>query len=174
MLARVCYILGVFVVGVRGPVPKDPESRKRRNKPTLDQQLDSVANAPVSMPVVLREDVERWKNRESNPHWHDAAREMWDGLRLSRQSVFYEPSDWALAWSLCEDLSEYKWSERRNGQILTALMSGFSSLLVSAGDRRRLQVELTGGEDADSGLTPGEAEVLKWETMLAKIGTASG
>lgn len=162
-------------MGVRGPIPKDPENRKRRNKPTLDQQLDSTkkttATPPVAPTPVLREDVERWKAREANPSWHDNAQEIWDGIRRSRQSDFYEPSDWAFAWSLCEDLSEYKWADRRNGQVLTALMSGFSSLLVTAGDRRRLQVELSDGSTDIDNLTPGEAEVMRWNQMFEKTGT---
>lgn len=157
-------------MGVRGPVPKDSETRKRRNKPTVDAQLDMKSGARVGAGApVLREDVERWRAREADPSWHVAAREMWVGLRQSRQTMFYEPSDWALAWSLCEDLSEYKWADRRNGQILTALMSGFSSLLVSAGDRRRLQIELSDTDSEVGGLSAGEEEVLRWEKMLAKM-----
>ncbi|SFS73058.1 hypothetical protein [Streptomyces sp. ok210] len=40
--------------------------------------------------------------------WNPIAKRLWDSLKESGQADFYQTSDWALAYSLCEDLSFYK------------------------------------------------------------------
>jgi hypothetical protein len=74
--------------------------------------------------------------------WHPIARRLWDSLKTSGQSDFYQNSDWAFAYSLCEDLSYYKKSGKRSGQMLQTIYSAFERLLVTEGDRRRVRVEL--------------------------------
>ncbi|WP_219910000.1 hypothetical protein [Rhodococcus sp. OK519] len=79
--------------------------------------------------------------------WHPIAAALWEALGESGQAQFYEPSDWAFAFSLMDDLSYYKSAERRSGQMLQSIYSAFERLLVTEGDRRRARVEL---ERADS------------------------
>lgn len=74
--------------------------------------------------------------------WHPIARRIWDSLKTSGQQDFYESSDWAIAYSLCDDLSYYKKSGKRSGQMLQTIMSSFERLLVTEGDRRRVRIEL--------------------------------
>ncbi|MGP3686232.1 phage terminase small subunit [Streptomyces sp. IBSNAI002] len=74
--------------------------------------------------------------------WHPIAKRLWDSLKESGQADFYQASDWALAYSLCEDLSFYKKSGKRSGQMLQTIYSAFERLLVAEGDRRRVRVEL--------------------------------
>ncbi|MEU5403725.1 hypothetical protein ABZ348_31040 [Streptomyces sp. NPDC005963] len=75
--------------------------------------------------------------------WHPIAQRLWDGMKSSGQADFYQNSDWALAYSLCEDLSHYKKSGKRSGQMLQTIYSAFERLLVAEGDRRRVRIELT-------------------------------
>lgn len=75
--------------------------------------------------------------------WHPAAIRLYDALKTSGQSDFYQNSDWAFAWSLCDDLSDYKKQGRRSAQMAATIYSAFSNLLVTEGDRRRARIELT-------------------------------
>lgn len=139
-------------MGTRGPVPKRSEERHRRNAP--EQPITRAAGATeVSIP-------------EADPKWHPIATQLWESLKTSGQSRFYEPSDWALAYSLMEDLSRYKKSAKRSGQMLTAIMSGLSDLLVSEGDRRRVGIELSRPETEHKKQSEGVAEMNEWRKRL--------
>jgi hypothetical protein len=93
---------------------------------------------------------------EPDPEWHPIARMIWDGLTTSGQADFFQNSDWAFAYSVCEDLSLYKKPQRnretgedyfkRSGQMLQTIYSALERLLVSEGDRRRVRIELSAPE----------------------------
>lgn len=72
---------------------------------------------------------------------------MWTALTESGQADFYQTSDWAFAFSLCEDLSHYKKSTKRSGQMLQTIYSAMERLLVTEADRRRVRIELHEPED---------------------------
>ncbi|MEV0437772.1 hypothetical protein AB0I84_00850 [Streptomyces spectabilis] len=74
--------------------------------------------------------------------WHPIAKRLWDSLKESGQADYYQASDWAMAFSLCEDLSHYKQAGKRSGQMLQTIYSTFERLLVTEGDRRRVRIEL--------------------------------
>lgn len=83
--------------------------------------------------------------------WHPIAKRFWDSLKTSGQSEFYQDSDWAFAYSLCDDLSQYKKPLvnrdgeeyfKRSPEMLKALLAGMERLLVTEGDRRKVRVEL--------------------------------
>lgn len=116
-------------MGTRGPVPKRAESRQRRNSPERD--------------VVTAEGAGTVKQPPASRDWHPIAKRLWKAMGESGQSRFYEPSDWAMAYSLMDDLSYYKNGAKRSGQMLQTIMSSMSALLVLEGDRRRLQIELS-------------------------------
>jgi hypothetical protein len=84
--------------------------------------------------------------------WHPIARRFWNSLKTSGQSDFYQDSDWAFAYSLCDDLSHYKKPlvdrngveyVKRSPEMLKAIYTGMERLLVTEGDRRRVRIELT-------------------------------
>lgn len=143
-------------MGTRGPVPKRTESLNgHRSKEELaGSRITKAAGADdVSQPV-------------ADPDWHPIAVRLWKSLGESGQSRFYEPSDWAVAYSLMDDLSHYKASSKRSGQMLATIMSALSSLLVTEGDRRRVQIELaraTGVDDPEAGKV---AVMDKWRQRL--------
>lgn len=132
-----------------GPIPKRSEERRRRNKDETGLDLERVdiaqlASLDVEIPV-------------ADPNWHEISKMMWDSLKRSGGSIFLEPSDWAVAYLLCEsisrDLSEQVVGITESGEVikseiplkgasLTAYLKGFASLMMLEGDRRRLRVEL--------------------------------
>ena len=139
-------------MGNRGPIPKRSESRQRRNEP--ERQITKALGADE---VVIP---------EPDPNWHPIALRLWESLEASGQSRFYEPSDWAVAYSLMDDLSYYKAGAKRSGQMLQTIMSSLSSLLVTEGDRRRLSLELNrpNGEASED---DGKVAVMdKWRQRL--------
>lgn len=125
-------------MGATGPVPKRSDQVRRNNNKAAVEKVEMEGTVTVPKP---------------NPKWHTAARKLWDSLPESGQSRYYEPSDWALAWFLMDDLSHYLRSHSRQGVKLSALMSGLSTLLVSEGDRRRVRMEI---ERAGSSTEPAE------------------
>lgn len=112
-----------------GPVPKRSDQRRRRNKTAITK---GAAGLPANIA----------KLPDPDERWHPIARRIWDALTLSGQSAFYEASDWAFAYSLMDDLSEYKATSRRSAQMLQTIYSAFERLLVTEGDRRRARLEL--------------------------------
>ena len=138
-------------MGNRGPVPKRSEDRKRRNEGEIETTKVEVSGV-VEVP-------------EANPEWHPIARRLWESLEGSGQSRFYEPSDWALAYSLCDDLSYYKLARVRSGQMLASIMSALSSLLLTEGDRRRVALELSRPE-ADGGKDDKVTRMDEWKRKL--------
>ena len=127
-------------MGARGVVP-GPEadlSRPRSRKGSDQQPVTIGTRKPVEIP-------------EPDPTWHPIATRLYDSARDSGQSDFYQATDWAILWSLCEDLSMYKKPlvnrdgeeyVKRSGQMLQTIMSSLTSLLLTEGDRRRVRLEL--------------------------------
>ncbi len=142
-------------MGTRGPVPKHSEDRKRRNTPAVDVGVEKVvveSSVDISIPT-------------PDANWHPIALRLWDSLALSGQSRFYEPSDWALAYSLMDDLTYYKFATKRSGQMLASIYAQMSSLLITEGDRRRVGIELArkSSEELESA---GVMEMNKWREAL--------
>lgn len=79
---------------------------------------------------------------DHDPDWHPIAIQLYIACQESGQQDWYQSSDWALLWSLCDDLSVYKQGTRRSPEMLKGLLSGFTSLLVTEGDRRKVRIEL--------------------------------
>ncbi|MBN6777424.1 hypothetical protein JRG19_02520 [Pseudoclavibacter alba] len=104
----------------------------------------------------------------ASSEWHPIAKRLWKAAKESGQSRFYEPSDWAVLYSLMDDLTYYKQARVRSGQMLQTIMSSLSSLLLTEGDRRRLQIELAKPVEAEAS-SVGEAEVLHWQRELRAV-----
>lgn len=114
-----------------GPVPNREAdlARPRERKGGEVQSVTRGVARPTKIP-------------NSDRTWHPIAKRLWDSLKESGQADFYQASDWALAYSLCEDLSFYKKSGKRSGQMLQTIYGAFERLLVAEGDRRRVRIEL--------------------------------
>lgn len=89
--------------------------------------------------------------------WHPIAVRVFNSLKTSGIAEFYQDSDWAIAWTICEDLSRYKEPlinretgeeyYKRSGQMLQTIMSTLLSLGMTEGDRRRMRIELQKPDD---------------------------
>jgi hypothetical protein len=140
------------VMAKNGPIPKRSESLQRRNAPSTVRTA-----APGAEIVVIP---------EADPLWHPIASRLWESLALSGQSKFYEPSDWALAFSVMDDLSEYKQQSRRSAQMLASIYTQMGSLLITEGDRRRVGIELA-RKSSDELEDAGVMEMKKWRQQLS-------
>lgn len=82
-------------MGARGPAGKRSDERVRRNEPTIPvKKIDVAKLIPLEVEIP-----------EPDPKWHATARNLYDSFAYSAQSVYYEPSDWALLYTGCENLS---------------------------------------------------------------------
>lgn len=115
-------------MGKRGPAPKRNEQRQRRNKDAILQEVE-ITSAPASQPP-------------TDQSWHPAARRIWDAMGNSGQTKFYEATDWAYAQFMCDLITDYMTAGKGNGQMVSSILSGLSSLMLTEGDRRRAGVEL--------------------------------
>jgi hypothetical protein len=57
----------------------------------------------------------------ADPNWHPIAKKVYNSYRSSGQSDLWQNSDWAFAYSLCDDLSRYKNEESRRDRELAEL-----------------------------------------------------
>lgn len=127
-----------------GPIPKRSEERRRENKPSTP--LDKVdAVGPVAIP-------------KAPTTWHPVAKRIYESLKSSGQSKFYEASDWAAAYLLAESMSRdlkpqmVAFDQEKSeviracvplkGASLAAYLKGFAALGVTEGDRRRMGIEI--------------------------------
>ncbi len=86
-----------------------------------------------------------------DPDWHPIARRIYEGLMTSGQAEFFQNSDWAMAFSLCDDLSHYKKPyvnrdgieiHKRSPEMLKAILGGLERLAITEVDRRKVRIEL--------------------------------
>lgn len=130
-------------IGTRGPIPNrsDDLARPRSRKGKDEAPVTKGTMKPVTVPA-------------PDPEWSPISLMFWESLIESGQSDFYQQSDWAFAFSLCDDIHQYKtagrWNRKtgefeayRSPEMLKALLSAMSNLLVTEADRRRVRIELT-------------------------------
>ena len=125
-----------------GPIPKRSDLRRRTNKDSLE-----------GLEKVNVEDLGVVYQPEADEKWHPLAKDLWRSMGESGQSRWYEPTDWAYAAVVMDDLSHYLRTKSRSGMKLSALLTAMGPLLLTEGERRRARLELErnapepGGED---------------------------
>ena len=125
-------------MGARGPVPNRSDQRVRRNKP--ETPIEKVVSiGAVTVPALGLDDP------------HPIVADLYESLRLSGQSRFYEPSDWQYARLACHFCDGLLKSSRPSAQLLVTVNQMLSSLLVSEGDRRRVRLEVERNNSESSG-----------------------
>lgn len=129
-------------MGARGPIPQREGSlaRERSRKGSDEQGVKPGLLRSVNRPIPDEE-------------WHPISRMVWESLITSGQADFFQDSDWAYAYTLCEELSLFKTGSRRSPEMFKALLSGMANLLMTEGDRRRVRVELSAPEPAENSAT---------------------
>lgn len=116
------------------PAPKRTEELQR------PRERAGVRRDPITKGELRELDLERF---QPDPDWHPIARMLWDGAMTSGQADWYQNSDLAVLYSVCEDMSMYKDSKyKRSGQMLQTIMSTLGDLMMTEGDRRRVRLEL--------------------------------
>lgn len=136
-------------MGTRGPIGKtEAELARPRERRGGDEQA-----------TIHGERREVTWDLPAPADWHPIAIQIYESVRSSGQADFYQDSDWAILYSLCEDISYYKtpskahavdkktgeireYDKPRSGQMLQAIMSNLAALLLTEGERRRVRLEL--------------------------------
>lgn len=116
-------------------VPKRESQRRRTNKPVVPVdhvQVDSVVRGP-----------------ELGFAAHPLAAEWYESLRVSGQSVFFEPSDWATARVWTDLLSRVLSKGSPSAMMVSAWASGATELMTTEGSRRRMRLELERAKPVD-------------------------
>ena len=114
-------------MGTRGPVPKRSDQRRRANKTEIP--LATARGARPRIPSADRT-------------WHPIARGMFESLKRSGQSEFFEASDWQAARLAAEATSRLLKAEKFSAMLLAAVDGMWARLLMTEADRRRLRIEL--------------------------------
>ena len=117
-------------MGSRGPIPKRSGQGHRTTVAKTVQTVRVGGGREVQIPA------------SPDPEWPPIATMLWEAAADSGEAVFYEPSDWAVLYSVCDDVSHYTSRKQRSGQMLAAINTMLTSLLLTEGDRRRVQIEL--------------------------------
>ena len=107
------------------------------------ERKGAAAAKPITKGVARK--VSNW---DPDPEWDVIARMLWEGALRSGQSDFYQDSDWAVLYWLCDNVTHYQKTKRRSAQMFAALQSAMSTLLLTEGDRRRVQIELEKPQEA--------------------------
>lgn len=118
-----------------GPVPKRSSERVRRNKPDVPIEKVEAIGLVEPPPLGLR------KPRK-------LIEDMYEAMKESAQSKYYEPSDWAFARITLALLDEQLKAPKANSQIVATIMSNFGDLLVTEGERRRARMEIERSDSA--------------------------
>lgn len=136
------------------PLPKRSSERIRRNK--LEVPIDKVSViGSVEVPELGIDDA------------HPITVGLYQSLRESAQSRYFEPSDWAYARFCLTFADKLLKAARPSGPVLATVHSMMGDLLVSEGSRRRFRVEV----ERSSAET--EAEVLDIASLF-KLRLAQG
>lgn len=87
-----------------------------------------------------------------NPEWDQMADMTWESAKCSGMADFYQDTDYAELWFICNELDKYSkmaWKDgtpRQSPEMVKALLQGLSNLGFTEGDRRRIRIELDAPE----------------------------
>lgn len=133
-----------------GPTPKRSEERRRRN---ASNNVDRTAmQGEVVVPELNLEDP------------HPLVVDLWESLKASGQSQWYEPSDWQRARIACELLSRQLKSGKVSSNMYQTIQSDLASLMTTEGDRRRLRMEIDRDDQSVSEDDPRVALMESYKT----------
>jgi hypothetical protein len=133
-------------MGQRGPIPERESNLARpRERKGSDEQ---AAKRGQLQPIAID-----W---QPDPEWSDFTRNVWDSASASGMADFYQDTDYAELWFICQELDRYtkpkvntKTGElwhKQSPEMVKALLTGLSNLGFTEGDRRRIRIELDAPE----------------------------
>lgn len=109
-----------------GPLAKRIEERRRRN--AVPGETTVEMHGPVGVP-------------DAREGWHPVARAWFEALKVSGQSLFYEPSDWANAMYACE-LMTRSLEDEATAAKATAALAAMKDLAPTETDRRKVRLQV--------------------------------
>lgn len=110
---------------------------------------------------------------EPDDCWADIAKSMWNAMKISGQSEFYEATDWEYARFVCECMSRNLQQGRSMSAVLMAnVLSGLGDLLVTEGNRRRVKMELQRGNVTDTDAEEADVMTLEYQRGAGLANTA--
>jgi len=113
-----------------GPIPERSETRTRRNAPIIPIDKASI-QGEVEIPDL------------GIPGAHNLVVDLYNSMKISAQSDYYEPTDWQFARLTLSVLNDYlKDSGPISAMKLSAVNQMLTSLLLTEGDRRRVRIEV--------------------------------
>ena len=178
----------------RGPMPKRSEERRRRNKPENEGDLP-LTRTPGNFDSEAPEHPGVFHAKDNPTGWHPIAIQLYESLEESGQSQWFQPSDWATAFLLCESVSRdllpqfvgmqdrfnreagqmehipVKMKLPLKGASIAGYLKGMGELGYTEGARRRMRMELTRGDD--EGLTPEQQALATVTDMRNRFGATS-
>ena len=158
-----------------GPAPNRQGGRRRRNK--TDESGRSIAPDVIQVGDIDWDEDGDVANLvqapEADEEWHPIAKQLYESMQHSAQRLYYEPSDWALAYLVCDHITRelnpkfvgFKKvmegetlkgipilvdetvfeSVPLTGGSLSAIMRALEKLMVTEVDRRKARVEIERG-----------------------------
>lgn len=97
---------------------------------------------------------------DPDPDWCNAAKMVWEAAQESGGSQFYENTDWAMLYLVCDQITHlYEQGGRRSPEYLRVIVQTLGSLLFTEGDRRKVRIELE-RPDEDAG---------EWQANLVSL-----
>lgn len=106
-----------------------------------------------------------------NPKWHPIAKMMWTAGLTSGMEDFYQNSDLAYLYSICDDLSTAKFGAAKYGKVnanaLAIIYTAFGNLGFSEGTRRQMRIELDKPEVESK--DEAEAAIGEYKAMLKVV-----
>lgn len=101
--------------------------------------------------------------------WHTTARRVFNSLKTSGQADYFQDSDWAYAYLLCEQIDRYEQSSKPSAMMFAEIQKGLTNLMFTESDRRRARIELSAPEDQGK-----SASVTAIEAAKASLGLVQG
>jgi hypothetical protein len=99
--------------------------------------------------------------------WHPKARSWYNSLKLSGQSVFWEPSDWATAVAAADAYNVFL--RTHNASILAQFVRLSERLGATLTDRKRGRIELEEPVQEDEDEKAADEAVQGWQGRLYSV-----
>ena len=133
-------------MGIRGPIGEREQNLARpRERGGKDEQS---AKRGLLQPIAID-----W---QEDDEWSDFTKNVWRSASASGMADFYQDTDYAELWFICQELDRYSQPRIHTGtgemwykqspEMVKALLTGLSNLGFTEGDRRRIRIELDAPE----------------------------
>lgn len=138
----------------RGPAPKDPSQRARRNKDAVPTTYLKFVRGTIPK---LPRDID----------WHPRAREWWDTWVQSAQAELMTDVDWQVMLSTALLVHQFWYNGRWDFAAEIRLRE--AKFGATPEDRARLRIQFAEADDADSKRPEGSIEQAKRQARYGEL-----